>query len=67
MGAVLVFLRGYPGVQPLVLLVLSMMSMLLMCSRRVYLSKVQARLEMGNEFCVYICTLMYMAMGELKV
>jgi len=61
---VIVLLRGSPGLQPPLLLILSTLSMALMLQNKTFTQKAQYKLEIFNELCVWLCSLSFFMMTE---
>ena len=60
----LITLRTFPGTQPPFFLVLSLCNLALMLTLKPYESTLQTRIELFNEVCVGLCSLMFMLMTD---
>ena len=63
-AALLITLRTFPGTQPPLFLVLSLCNLALMLTLKPYESTLQTRIELFNEVCVGLCSLMFMLMTD---
>ena len=63
-AALLITLRTSPGTQPPLFLVLSLCNLALMLTLKPYESTLQTRIELFNEVCVGLCSLMFMLMTD---
>ena len=61
---VLIKQRAYPGTQPPLFLVLSLANLSLMLTLKPFESALQTRVELFNEGCVGLCSLMFMLMTD---
>jgi hypothetical protein len=61
---ILIKLRTLPGTQPPLFLVLSLCNLALMLNLKPYESTLQTRIELFNEGCVGLCSLMFMLMTD---
>ena len=60
----LIKLRTYPGTQPPLFLVLSLANLSLILTLKPFASPLQTRVELFNEGCVGLCSLMFMLMTD---
>jgi hypothetical protein len=61
---VIVLLRGSPGLQPPLLLILSTLFMALMLQNKTFSENAQYKLEIFNELFVWLCSLSFFIMTE---
>ena len=60
----LIKLRTFPGTQPPLFLMLSLCNLALMLTLKPFASTLQTRIELFNEVCVGLCSLMFMLMTD---